>query len=1250
MTDVPPLAAPDLRRWPSDPAQFVDATRCPACFTPLRRAGCDACGLRLDVPAAAELFAAGLRVRDAERDRQAVIGRMRAAQAQAEQARVELDRRVPDLPALIPPPLPVASVAVPSASPPAAAPAPAAQAATADTPPPPPEIREPGASTDARPRRSGVQVLLLTLGVVLLSVAAIVFLLVAYLVATLEVRSIITAAASILVLGLAWVLRARGLGGTAEGVASVAVVLLVLDGWIVRANELFGTVRLDELAYWGGALLVVAAILAIARRVSRVRVPGFAAAALAPAGAFLLGYGAAPDDEVGTAAWLGGLAAVLVGAVGQFARPSVERTIMLAAAFGAGAIALVAASWALPATSWGSTWALLGLTAAWIALLLARWRAVRTADPWTIVAAVAAGMAAALAPAVGAAIELDAAEAIWIAPAAAAGVACIAAGLTRAGATPRRHALPGLVAAAAVAAIAALPALQVLPALAVDLPAATMAGWGADATAPRESLGGMLGVDELRLGAVLAPLALAVGALIVLILLRRLRPLAALPTALALTAAVAAAIGAPTLLAVEGILLGVAIIGLAAAALRAVRSIPGVTVVLAVFGLTSASIAWVLAHASVDLWWWVVPVLVAAALCGRALARRVWSTSTTAVAAPLHTAAATVMVLFGAFALPGWSVVAGTAFPEPWSSAVFLLALAGAVLVAVPAALVRMPLPDRRAVAIPSFAAALGGSILLAAMPSLPLGWIPPAVLVMSGAAWIRSTLLSIRYAAAVIVPVSMALAAAGLVTEYGPADGGTYGTAAAALLAAVLGHVAVPRDQRTRWAWSAAVGLVAFIALVGTVVPPTAPADPWLVLLLLAPVPVLVAALDGDPIGGTAPTRHLSWLTLVLAVGSIWAWLGEEDVSEVESYTLPLAGALLAAGALIMWRGNIPETTVSGRTAVLASAAAVAVLPSVATAGDSELRTLVLVSSGTVAVLAGLFLPERARGVPVRLLAVGAGWVAVTGAGLVRGLAVALGESSRLFIEFWPLLALAVGTVAAIAWIRTQSRPTAAAESAFAGSVAAVSIPTLAAVLDDREPVLRALVLLTALALLHVANTATAARPIGGPITRWSSLGVLVLAGTLALTVGTVDPFDVVTVPVAAALIGAGALRMVRDRSVGSWPALGPGLAVLLVPALIADWTEPELWRLVALGVVSAVAVVVGAALRLQAPVLLGGAILLVHAIAQLWPYLSAFYEDVWWWLWLGIAGALLIAIAATYERQLRLARSAIRTIAGLR
>ena len=126
--------------------------------------------------------------------------------------------------------------------------------------------------------------------------------------------------------------------------------------------------------------------------------------------------------------------------------------------------------------------------------------------------------------------------------------------------------------------------------------------------------------------------------------------------------------------------------------------------------------------------------------------------------------------------------------------------------------------------------------------------------------------------------------------------------------------------------------------------------------------------------------------------------------------------------------------------------------------------------------------------------------------------------------------------------------------------------------------------------------------------------------------------------------------VRMARSAGLRSWPALGPGIAVLLVPPLVADFTDPQLWRLILLGVAAALAVVVGAVCRLQAPLLLGGSVLLIHALTQLWPWIRWLYEAVWWWLWLGVAGVILVALAATYERQLRLARGVVRSIVELR
>ena len=81
MTDRPsPIGGPAPRRWPADPTQLVDTTRCPACFSSLSTTRCGVCGLDLDVPEAAELLQRSTAVYRGELARQELIERMREAQ------------------------------------------------------------------------------------------------------------------------------------------------------------------------------------------------------------------------------------------------------------------------------------------------------------------------------------------------------------------------------------------------------------------------------------------------------------------------------------------------------------------------------------------------------------------------------------------------------------------------------------------------------------------------------------------------------------------------------------------------------------------------------------------------------------------------------------------------------------------------------------------------------------------------------------------------------------------------------------------------------------------------------------------------------------------------------------------------------------------------------------------------------------------------------------------------------------------
>lgn len=1220
MTDRPlPDGSRDVRRWPSDPSLFVDTGRCPACFSPLSGARCRVCGLDLAVPASVELLALSARVRDAELERQSFITRMRADQAAREQTA----------------PAPVTAV-------PPAAPGAVPQHVESPPPPPlaPPAGRAMAAPTPPAPR-SGVQVVLLTLGVVLISITAVVFLFVAYFVASFAARAVIIAGASVLVLGASWMLRWRRLPGTAEGVASVAIVLLLLDVWFVRANDLFGSSALSPAAYSGLALLAIAALFTATRLATGIRATGLAAAGLLPAASFLLAASVVPESEVATAAWLGGLAAAVTGASATLIVRSnaAERVVVSSGAFVGGTLALAFGAWALPGVHWNESWSLLAVAAAWILIAFVARRAASVA--LSILAACATGVAAALAPTLGVVDEVDAGLALWLAPALAGVVACLAAWSARLLSPVRTEARAGFFAAAAVALAASVPGA---------LAGTAGLGWRLIESVPPW---GDRGADDVGLpvaleaGAILVPLVVALGSAFALALLDALRRFAAIP----LGAVAAAALAVAGIVAEPGlalaILVAVASAALAVAATRMPRRVPGLLPTLAVFGIAAAALAWWVGFADTAAWPWAMLAALALVIGGRILARRIWTAAGTPIASAIHVVVAAVVAAAALASLAPWLTAIGVRLAEPWSSPWMWLGVGAPVLLAVAMFAPSLTVTDRLSATLPLLSASVAASLALGIGTDMALGWIPAGSTAIIGLVGLRTAApLVARPLLAAATPALLAVAFAAAFTDAGLSIE-LIAPASAALLAAALGHVVLTHGTNsTTITWIVSVLVTSVVALVvGWMVD-----ERWLVLLILAPVPLLLAAVGGDPLSATHARRHLAWASLPLGVGAAWAWLAGEAVDDVEAYTLPLAAALAVTAILITWRRPPERPRASGRTALFAVAAAVAVLPSIASSGGSELRTLVLVAAGTVVAVAGFYLPDGSRGVPARLLVVATGWTALTGAALVHGAAVAREGAGVLPVEFWPVLALAGGVGVAFAWANTGVRPTRLAEAALGASVVASSLPTLLAIVDGEARVLRSAILFPVLAVAHVASVTSTRRPFSGRPLGWSTLAVLVLGGVIVLALARVDPFDLVTVPIAAALLGAGTVRMRRSDRLGSWPALAPGLAVLLVPSLVADLTDPELWRIVALGVVASAAVLLGAMKRLQAPLVLGGVVLLVHALWQLWPWIADIYEAVWWWLWLGIAGVVLVVLAATYERQLRLARGVVRSIAGLR
>ncbi|KAB1642741.1 SCO7613 C-terminal domain-containing membrane protein [Gulosibacter chungangensis] len=128
----------------------------------------------------------------------------------------------------------------------------------------------------AKPRRSGIQLTLLVLGVSFVSIAAIVFLTVAFVLFDLVVKSLITAGVTAAVIALASWLKHRRLTTTAEGIAILGVVLLILDLWAIRSLNLFGLEQIQGNLFWGVGLLLMTGILLGWGKLASLRAPRIA--------------------------------------------------------------------------------------------------------------------------------------------------------------------------------------------------------------------------------------------------------------------------------------------------------------------------------------------------------------------------------------------------------------------------------------------------------------------------------------------------------------------------------------------------------------------------------------------------------------------------------------------------------------------------------------------------------------------------------------------------------------------------------------------------------------------------------------------------------------------------------------------------------------------------------------------------------------------------------------------------------------
>ncbi|MFD7531188.1 SCO7613 C-terminal domain-containing membrane protein [Streptomyces sp. NPDC059849] len=237
--------------------------------------------------------------------------------------------------------------------------------------------------------------------------------------------------------------------------------------------------------------------------------------------------------------------------------------------------------------------------------------------------------------------------------------------------------------------------------------------------------------------------------------------------------------------------------------------------------------------------------------------------------------------------------------------------------------------------------------------------------------------------------------------------------------------------------------------------------------------------------------------------------------------------------------------------------------------------------------------------------------------------------------------LMLAVPLVTVLLGARLRNRPSALPVELTGATAVAVAVVMA---VPDRP------FLALVLALSAVLAAGTAVRAERRPVAGYLAVALFVLATWVRLSASGVSDPEAYTLPVTLPALAVGVLRRRRDPEASSWTAYGAGLTVTLVPSLFAAWVDPHWLRPLLLGAAALVITLAGARLRLQALLLVGGAVLGLDAVHELAPYVVQVVGALPRWLPPAVAGLLLLVVGATYEQRLRDARRLKQSLGRMR
>ncbi|MBH0129332.1 SCO7613 C-terminal domain-containing membrane protein [Salinibacterium sp. NK8237] len=476
---------------------------------------------------------------------------------------------------------------------------------------------------------------------------------------------------------------------------------------------------------------------------------------------------------------------------------------------------------------------------------------------------------------------------------------------------------------------------------------------------------------------------------------------------------------------------------------------------------------------------------------------------------------------------------------------------------------------------------------------------------------------------------------------------------ATTAVLVAAFSMVLRLRDHRSavRRASEISALTVAAITTVSAVIDPQS--TPWLIVLFVS-VALLLSAISTDGVFGSASLRrHMVWAAVAFGTWALWLRLDQARVDALEAYVLPLSAVVIALSILIA-RAELRAARLASAPAIALVGLLIAVLPLALNAADGNgLRTLIIAGLCGALLVAAAFVEPRSELIDfwgVAIIASASGLILATASRAFillsenRGLLPELDSGLLVAVA---LLALASFGAAASGFSRDENRPGWAVMSeVLLGSalVLLYGIEILALLGTDQRNASVDAVRIIGLVALGSVLLVLAARASTRPLTHRMSYLAFTLASILGVIgyFGTlVEPLEWVSVLLGVALLAHGGLRMMSDPDARSMQWLSGGLVVLLAPSLIATFVDTDSagtqWRIVALGIVAVTIIVLGAWLKLKAPLIIATIVVLIHASHTFAPALISFYQLTSWWLWAVVGGAIVLFLGITLERRIR-------------